>query len=206
MKTFDFYEFAGVLCPGVVVLFTAALIVPAFAPILRDQSVSVGDLGLFVVLSYVAGHLLQAFGNLVEEGVWALLGGMPSDWVRTRKRVLLADQQIADLESKLKDRVGKPLASLSRDEWYALTRSVYAAVAAAGGSARIDTFNGSYGLFRGLAAAFLFSAMMMLATLTFNGSAFVIILSCALLAIYRMWRFGVHYARELFIQFLRLPQ
>jgi hypothetical protein len=45
MKTFDFYEFTGVLCPGVVVLFSAAVIVPEFGPILRDQSLTVGDLG-----------------------------------------------------------------------------------------------------------------------------------------------------------------
>ena len=46
MKTFDFYEFTGELCPGVVVLFSAALIVPEFSPILRDLSVTVRNLRL----------------------------------------------------------------------------------------------------------------------------------------------------------------
>lgn len=205
MKTFDFYEFAGVLCPGVVVLFAAALIVPEFGPILRDQSVTVGDLGLFVVLSYVAGHLVQAFGNLLENRIWMAFGGMPSDWVRTGKHSLLSNQQIATVAERVKDQTGKPLGELTDKEWYAVTRSVYVAVSAAGRAGRIDTFNGNYGLFRGLTAAFLFSAVMVLATCACKWGAVVILLACALLAATRMHRFGVHYARELFIQFLRLP-
>lgn len=205
MKTFDFYEFAAVLCPGVVVLFSAALIVPEFGPILRDQSVTVGDLGLFVVLSYVAGHLVQAFGNLLESGIWWVFGGMPTDWVRTRKHMLLSVQQITIVEERLRAQMGKPLAELTRDEWYSVTRYVNAAVSNAGQAARVDTFNGNYGLFRGLAASFLFSAVMVMATCAFRWATVVILLACALLAITRMRRFGVHYARELFIQFLRLP-
>ena len=205
MKTFDFYEFTGILCPGVVVIFSAAVIVPDFSPILRDQSVTVGDLGLFVVLSYVAGHLVQAFGNLWETGIWRMFGGMPTDWVRTRKGTLLSAQQIAVVDARLKDQTGKALAELTEKEWFAVTRSVYAAVSAAGRAARVDTFNGNYGLFRGLSAAFLFSAVMVLATFAFKWSTVVILLACSLLAITRMRRFGVHYARELFVEFLRLP-
>jgi hypothetical protein len=205
MKTFDFYEFTGVLCPGVVVLFSAAMIVPEFAPIVRDQSVTVGDLGLFVVLSYVAGHLVQALGNLLENGIWRIFGGMPTDWVRTRKHKLLTESQTATVVERLRDQMGKPLGDLTSGEWYAVTRSVYAMVANAGRSARVDTFNGNYGLFRGLTAAFLFSDVMVVATLTFTWTTVVILLACALLAITRMRRFGVHYARELFVQFLRVP-
>jgi hypothetical protein len=205
MKTFDFYEFTGILCPGVVVLFSASVIVPESAPIVRDQSVTVGDLGLFVVLSYVAGHLVQAFGNLLEKGVWWVFGGMPTDWVRSQKHTLLSARQIAVVEERLKDQMGKPMAELTRDEWYAVTRSVYAAVNAAGRATRVDTFNGNYGLFRGLAAAFLFSALLVVATLTFKWVTVVVLMACALLATTRMRRFGVHYARELFVEFLRLP-
>lgn len=205
MKSFDFYEFTGVLCPGVVVLFSAAMIVPEFAPILQTSSVTVGDLGLFVILSYVAGHLVQAFGNLLETRIWRLFGGMPTDWVRTGKNTLLSAQQNALVQERLKDQIGKPLAELTEKEWYAVTRSVYAAVHSAGRAARVDTFNGNYGLFRGLAAAFLFSAAMLLAMLSFTWAAVVILLACTLLAITRMRRFGIHYARELFVEFLMLP-
>jgi hypothetical protein len=205
MRTFDFYEFTSVLCPGVVALLSLAFIVPQFALILPDQSVTIGDLGLFVILSYVAGHLVQALGNLLENLIWWMFGGMPTDWVRTRKHKLLSETQIKIIENRLKEEMGKPLADLTKGEWYAVTRSVYAVVASAGRAGRVDTFNGNYGLFRGLAAAFLFSTFLLLVTLTFKWTIIVLLLACALLAIARMRRFGVHYARELFVQFLRLP-
>jgi hypothetical protein len=205
MKTFDFYEFTGVLCPGVVVLFAVALIVPAFGPVLLDHSVTFGDLGLFVVLSYVAGHLVQALGNLLEVGIWWMFGGMPSDWVRTGKHPLLSAAQVALVMERTKDQCGKPLGELTVGEWYAVTRSIYAAVNKAGMAGRVDTFNGNYGMFRGLVAAFLFSAALVAVVGPCNWTAIAILLVCALLAITRMRRFGVHYSRELFVQFLRLP-
>jgi uncharacterized membrane protein len=69
---------------------------------------------------------------------------------------------------------------------------------------RIDTFNGNYGLNRGLA-----SATAILAVVSATQSSWWIAL--ALLAIsgvflYRAYRFGVYYARELFMQFLVLTE
>lgn len=206
MKTFDFYEFAGVLCPGVVALYSMSVIFPWISPIVHDQSISVGTLGLFVVLSYVAGHLVQALGNLLEPLLWRLFGGMPTDWVRTRRRTLLTDQQNAAVEERIRIQTGKSLSSTTQSEWHSAVRSIYAAVANSGHAARIDVFNGNYGLFRGLATAFLLGVVSILASpsFTFRWSALVFLLACALLATYRLRRFGIHYARELFIQFLQL--
>jgi len=202
MRTFDFYEFTGVLCPGVVVLFTATLIVPEIGPIVRDQSMTVGSFGLFVILSYVAGHLVQAFGNLLEDGFWRILGGRPTHWIRRGKNTLLTDAQIRAIDERLRGESGKPLSELTESEWNAVTRSVYARISTAGRSSRIDTFNGNYGLFRGLAASFLLSAFMVLITPAHKWTTIVFLLTCTLLAIMRMKRFGVQYARELFVQFL----
>ena len=206
MKTFDYYEFAGVLCPGVVVLYSMSMIFPWISPIVHDQSISVGSLGLFVVLSYVAGHLVQALGNLLEPLLWRFFGGTPTDWVRTRRHTLLTDQQNAVVEERIKTQTGMPLSSTTQNEWRSTVRSIYAAVANSGHASRIDVFNGNYGLFRGLATAFLLSAFSILARPTFRWSAFVFLLACALLAIYRLRRFGIHYARELFVQFLQLKE
>ncbi len=204
MKAFDYYEFAGVLCPGVVVLYSISKIFPMFSPIVHDQLISVGTLGLFVVLSYVAGHLVQALGDLVEPLIWRLFGGIPTDWVRTRRRSLLTDRQNAAVEESIKIQTGKPLSSTTQNEWRSAVRSIYAAVANSGHAARIDVFNGNYGLFRGLATAFLICSVSVLASPSFRWSALVLFLACALLAIYRLRRFGIHYARELYVQFLQL--
>src|SRR5262249_34772860 len=66
MKTFDFYEFAALLTPGAVLLYAVSRICPEAAPFIEAKGFTLGDLGLFIMLAYVAGHLVQAFGNLIE--------------------------------------------------------------------------------------------------------------------------------------------
>lgn len=206
MKSFDFYEFTGVLIPGVVVLYVSALIIPALSLISRDQTISIGSLGLFVILSYVAGHLVQALGNLVERGFWKLVDGFPSDWPRTKKRVLLTDNQMAKLENRVQEMLAHPthrsLLDFKKEEWFGITRQIYVVVQGTGKSQRVDTFNGNYGMFRGLSAAFLLCAVLSISNLPNGWEILTILSGCAALSLYRMHRFGVHYARELFLQFL----
>jgi predicted RND superfamily exporter protein len=65
----------------------------------------------------------------------------------------------------------------------------------------VDTFNGNYGLMRGLAAAFVM--IFALAIVTSQGIIALCVLAVLfLLGVYRMHRFGRHYATELFTQFL----
>ena len=65
---------------------------------------------------------------------------------------------------------------------------------------RIDTFN--YGLNRGLASACLVLLVVALARADWRIS--VGLLLAAVIYGYRAYRFGVHYARELYVQFLVL--
>jgi hypothetical protein len=208
MKSFDFYEFTGVLIPGVIVLYVSSLIIPEISFITLDKSISIGSLGLFVILSYVAGHLIQAFGNLFENIFWRFRGGLPSDWPRSKISFLLADLQIGNLENQVQELLAisptRTIANFNKQEWFAITRQIYAAVQSAGKSQRVDTFNGNYGMFRGAASAFLFCSVLSLSMLPGGWKVLVFLSGCTLLAFYRMHRFGVHYARELFVQFLQL--
>ena len=72
---------------------------------------------------------------------------------------------------------------------------------AAGKAARIDTFSGSYGLMRGLGAAF---AVTFVLCIVAEKGAIVLgtLVVLFLLALHRMHRYGRHYATELFTQFL----
>jgi hypothetical protein len=71
---------------------------------------------------------------------------------------------------------------------------------------RLHTFNGNYGLFRGLLAAELLILVIALFRQTqinpqFDNSSVFIVLGIAIaLTIYRMDRFSKYYARELFAQ------
>ena len=208
MKQFDYYEFTGILVPGVTALAGSLLLFPDLLKPVSMKDVSLGGLGLFVILAYVLGHLVQAVGNGLEAGWWKLWGGMPTDWVRTKPNCLLAPSQLAALEKASKERLrlkDLQIANNTPGQWYAVTRQVYAEVAGAGRAARIDIFNGNYGLNRGIAAGLF--AVLAIALIKWpinwalvSGAALAIAL-----AIYRMHRFARHYARELFIQFLQLP-
>src|SRR6266498_4439013 len=129
MRKFDFYEFAGVLCPGAVVVFGLARLYPALAPLVSKDEISFGDLGLFVILSYVAGHLVQAFGNVIEKIWWFFWGGLPSDWVRSEHQHLLTKEQKDHLNAAFEKLSGihiKPIPQLTKKEWFSITRQIYA--------------------------------------------------------------------------------
>lgn len=207
MRQFDFYEFVGVIVPGAVFLTGVALAWPDGSPLERIGDLSIGGLGLGVILAYAAGHLVQAVGNMVEKAWWWAWGGMPSDWPRSGSHTLIGPHQVSQLEERVRTLLHQPdfkLSSTGRRDWYSIVRQVYAAVAGNGRSSRVDVFNGNYGLCRGLAASFL-ALIPSVALIHWPGSGVVAGLAIAAgIAIYRMHRFGVHYGREVMVQFLSI--
>lgn len=207
MKKVDFYEFTGVLAPGAVTVYGLSRIYPELGVLVHNEKISFGELGLLLILAYVAGHLIQTFGNSIEWIWWKCAGGWPSDWVRTRKRGIIAAAQWKVLPARIRDglqiKCPDDLSSLSADEWNPIVRQVYAAVRKAGRAERIDIFNGNYGMFRGVAAG-----LIVVLVAAFNDvetdrwKLYGALLVMVLLAMIRMHRFGVHYARELFVQFI----
>lgn len=207
-KQFDFYEFAGIVMPGAILLAGLTQTVPAVAAVITVKDISLGDLGLFMILAYAAGHLVQTAGNLIE-WLWWWIPGMPTDWPRSNRGHLLSATQRDLLQEQIPTKLGLSapfsLANMDAKSWFAITRQIYAAVAGGGRAARIDTFNGNYGLNRGLAASLLALAVVVLIHDRNNWSAAAWLSAVAGAALLRMHRFGRHYARELFVQFLQLP-
>jgi hypothetical protein len=206
-KQFDFYEFAGIVMPGAILLVGLGQVLPPLAAMVPVKDMSLGSLGIFLILSYAAGHIVQTLGNLIEN-LWWYFPGMPSDWVRTDRGHLLSESQRTLLQEQLPAKLSLPapfsFASVNAKGWFAITRQVYAAVAAAGRASRIDTFNGNYGLNRGLGASLLAVGVVVLFADRSNWPYTLGLLAVAFAALYRMHRFGRHYARELFVQFLQL--
>lgn len=210
MKEFGFYDTIGIIAPGMVLIVGMALIsFPCQGELPKMIfNVSVGGLGIGLILAYVAGQLLQAVGNAIASSYWWFWGGKPTDRVRAGKRNLLAPAQRTILVPRLQkmlDAPGLSFVDIDKKSWDAITRQVYAAVAKAKQNGRIDTFNGVYGLCRGVAAGFL---VLLVFQLISNWKAWkieMLLLVLFGLAIYRMHRFAVHYGRELFVQFLELP-
>lgn len=206
MRQFDFYEFAGVIVPGAVFLTGVALAWPDAAESNRLLDLSVGGFGLGAILAYGAGHLVQALGNIIEMGWWRAWRGMPSDWLRSGAHPLLSPRQVTQVQERVRWLIGdenfRLEPALAAREWYAIVRQVYAVVQKAGAAGRVDVFNGNYGLCRGLAAAFL-ALVPSIALINWSGwGVAALLLASAGVAVFRMHRFGVHYGREVFVQFL----
>lgn len=201
---FDAYEYVGVIAPGSVAIFAAALLFPDIRQLTAGPDLSVGGLGLFVIMSYVAGHLLQAIGNLVEKITWWPFGGMPTQWVLKHHDKLLAPQQhekLFKLVAKLYPDFDRSSKS-AKTAWVALTREIYARVRKADQSRRIDAFNRTYGLMRGIASGFLMATAMVTFRDPGNLGVIGLLLMGTVLSIYRMCHFGILYGRELLVTFL----
>jgi hypothetical protein len=123
---------------------------------LAKDGITVGQLGIYVLLSYAAGNLVAALGNVGEGLLWRLAGGMPTDWVTKPEATLISPQQRDLVEKKLRSRLGievESIRGLDPKVWWPISRQLYSDVARHGKPDRIDTFNGNYGMNRGLASA-----------------------------------------------------
>lgn len=203
---FDAYEIIGVIAPGSLFLFGLALLFPDLQSLFFEQGFSVGDLGLFLLLSFVAGHLIQAAGNLIEEIIWKPFGGMPTDWLIKTPQKLLHDTQIERLQQTVKRDFSCNLHQLSPAQWAPIVREMYAAVQAEGDTTRIDSFNRTYGLMRGVTATLGALAVLALIVTWPAWEPPVLTAFAALIAGYRMVRFGRRYGRELIVVYLRIAK
>lgn len=205
-KTFDAYEVIGVITPGAVLGLLMALQWPDFRALLGQEELSIGGLGLLLVASFVIGHMVQAVGNLLESIVWAL-PGMPSTWVTRPKQQLLTASQRHQLETKVLEIEphAADLTAFSRKAWLGVTARLYAKVNAAGRAARVDACNRTYGLSRGLAAAFFLAAVWAFYEDRTLSTEVLVFMGLLIIALYRMVRAGRYYARSLYLTFLDLP-
>jgi hypothetical protein len=204
MNKLTFYEQLGIVVPGSVFVFGLLFFFPVLQTMLTKDGASLGDLGIFVLLSYAAGQLIAAIGNVAESVLWRFVGGMPTDWITRTDTTLLSSTQIDLVEKKLETRLGitEKVRGLNPKVWWPISRQIYTDVAKNGKPERIDTFNGMYGLNRGLAAATFALACVAAAQQKWSIALGLLVLTGVY--DYRAYRFGVRYGRELYLQFLVL--
>ncbi len=209
IKSMSFYEQVGIVFPGVTVLFGLFFVSPELKALFLREGFSVGDFGLFVTVSYVIGHLVAAVGNGLETVYWKPWGGMPSAWVVKPGEHLISNAQIEKLEHMLSTRLGltvPPVREMSAKMWQHIFMQLTADVRANKADGRAETFNGNYGLNRGIAAGLLVVAFtnLLLHPATWQITVGALVLFG--LALTRMHRFGVHYSRTMLREFLQLPE
>lgn len=206
MKSFSRYDLIAVIVPGAIVLAAIALLLPDTRALMTTKGVSLGSFGLFTLLAFCTGHLVQAVGNQVERFHWWRLDGMPTDRLRIEGR--LASWPVgAAMRRRMVER-GVELGFLesldnevSSKAWMSFISAVKAYVSNSGKGDRLSIFNGNYGLHRGIAAA----CLCLVVPLAVAGHwwLFAGSLVATWASLQRMNRFAEHYARELVAQFIQ---
>ncbi|WP_186418027.1 hypothetical protein [Bosea sp. CS1GBMeth4] len=200
---FDAYEYTGVILPGAVVVLSTCLLFPELKELLGKDGISLGGLGVFVIASFVVGHVVQALGNIIERvgiGVYKPSG---TDALLSPTQSIVAPAQRERLKETLTQRGSGDLDELTPHAWRAVRREMYAEVRAKKATERIDAFNRTYGLQRGIAAGFLLAAATIV-IVAFPRWPIALMLFCAaFLALLRMRRFSDHYMAELVVEYLR---
>jgi hypothetical protein len=205
-KSFDAYEVIGIITPGVVVALMLTMEWPSFRTLLSEKGLSIGDFGLFVLVAFVLGSLVQAVGNMIEPIIW-FPSGLPTNWVRSTSQTLVTPDQrnalgvaVAKMEGSAPD-----ISKIGRSQWLAITTRAYGRLRAAGRSGRVDFANRTYGLSRGLSAALLACLAWYAVAHRHDYTALLILAAALSAALWRMRRAGIHYARALVLEFIDLP-
>jgi hypothetical protein len=198
-QNLSFYEFVGIIVPSVILLYSANLI-SGF--IYKEQIIDFGKLGetaVFMIISYGFGHIIQSLGNIFENILWYLLGGMPTKWLTHKnifKKYIFEDALNDQIVKKVNRKFGENL-----NDYGKLT---YNLLFQLGKTNRIDIFNGNYALFRGLSVTFL---LITIACFYFiNWPTTIIAIIVFLLSTARMIRFGKYYATEIYQTFYNMPE
>lgn len=204
-RTFDFYEYAAFIIPGAVLTLGVMVLFPeARALFSKEGGVTFGDLGIFVITAYAVGQLIQGIGNFIESVVYWPFGGKASERALAGK--FLSPEQYKRVMEALKAdaKIARDISMCSAVEYPAIVGMMYGRVLASGKVARLDAFNGSYGLMRGLAATF--AVLLVLAVVLAKDWVVIGVLAfVASLALQRMNRYNSNYTKELFTQYLLLP-
>jgi len=127
MKSFSYYEFTSILLPGAITLFGIMSLFPTVNRLLSNSEFSIGEFGLFVLLSYAIGHLIQGLGNIIASIWWTINKGVPTDWVRQNKGEIINDAQATQLTTRVASKLDLNIKfeNLSGKEWDNIVRQVY---------------------------------------------------------------------------------
>jgi hypothetical protein len=215
-SSFDQYEIVAVVTPGAAMLFGILLEWRPDFLANAGKETGLGDLGLFAIAAFVAGQILQAIAEVLDHLFWRCFGGLPTDWVVWCEHSPLAKEQRARLQERVKTELGgkhklsdylgdKSRWRWNRDEWHAVTRQINVAVSRAQRTARIEVFNRTYGLMRGIAVALAILGVVYWIVDERHALAGIPILVLSAFAGFRFYLFAKNYARELFVEYLALP-
>lgn len=163
MSSFDAYEYVGVIVPGALPTLAAALLFPELSSFLHSEGFALGDFGIFLIISFVIGHVVQMFGGLIDRAQ-DMLGIGKADRALNNREKWFGRAQWAEFESLFANLVSANPSSIDKNNYDQAIRATYAVVRAEGRAHRVDAFNRNFGMCRGLVAGSLLTIALLFAT------------------------------------------
>jgi hypothetical protein len=202
-RTLDFYEYAAFIIPGSILMVGLIYFFPNAHAYFAKEGVTFGELGIFVIIAYAVGQLLQGIGNGLERIIQWPFGGKASERALAGRFFDSAHYKRIAEALRSDPIIDRDIVECSASEYPAIIGIIYGRVFVEGKIARIDAFNGSYGLMRGLSAAFL---VLIAVTFSISNGWYVtgVLVLLLLISLQRMNRYNGHYTKELFSQYLLL--
>jgi hypothetical protein len=203
--SFDAYEYVGVIIPGALPTLAASLLIPEVASVISSEGVELGTLGIFLIMSFVVGHVVQLIGNWIET---------TEDMLGLGKDALVLNETRRPMDAGRWQRFLSVLRSegiIDREElnsslWQGTRKEVYAALQAEKRTQRIDAFNRTYGMCRGMVAGTILTVglVLILGGTEHQSLALLIFVILTVPLYVRMRRFSRHYFTEIVSQYLAL--
>jgi len=193
-KEFSFYEFVGILVPGVIFLYSLHLIIEVAVQKQIIDFDKIGESIIFIIICYGLGHILQAAGNIFELIIWFIYGGVPTQWLSNKNRFgnnLFDEKFNKTVVNKITVTFGENIKDYGKLCYNLLFDKEK--------TKRIDIFNSNYSLFRGLTVTFLL--LIPICIYYFNFKIALIPIILFFISTIRMIRFAKYYATEIFRTF-----
>lgn len=203
--SFDAYEYVGVIIPGALPTLAASLLIPKVASVISSEGIELGTLGIFLIVSFVVGHVVQLIGNWIET-IEDMLGlGKDAIVLNEKRRPMDVDRWQRFL-SVLRSEGIMDRDELKPSSWQGTRKEVYAALQADKRTHRIDAFNRTYGMCRGMVAGTIMTVglVLILGGTEHLSLALMIFVLLTVPLYVRMRRFSRHYFTEIVSQFLAL--
>jgi hypothetical protein len=118
---------------------------------------------------------------------------MPTDWIITRPKRAVRSTAIEEAAKA----AGSTKKVEKLKDWHEVFHTARARVYDTGAASRVDIFNSSYSLFRGLVVCGIVFLAIAWASSHFDKFLYPVIVALTALALYRMHHFGLRYAIEL---------
>jgi len=202
---FNPFEFKSIIIPGGYVLSFLLITHPSLESFIA--TITFGGFSLFVFLSFIVGQLINSLSYFQEKLFWYFFGGMPTDWVlgenRQKKRwaKILTETQLLKLDELIQKKLIIDLNSVHTNDYRAVVHQLRLNIHNDKLQRLVD-HNTHYCLHRALSTASALLAFYLF--FIYAWTIGIIIIICLFLFLYRMYKFGIYYARELFLQFINV--